>query len=151
MFPGTALPLSLGLSRSKGSLKAVFRLDSRDDNVETECRENVFTLSAAFDWVRNGLSKLPIWLKVLPAAPAALCSGAKVGLFGLCCALGSAVPSGGVTKGSSGGCCWTTGRVVTDGYDLKDGVPFNGTSHSRDNMGSIVISGTGMLLSLIHI
>lgn len=98
-------------------------------------------LSATFDFDRNGFNVLLMWLNVRPAAA----SGAMFGLRGLASVIGSGsrgLSSIGVMNGSSGGCCCTTGSVLTDGYDLKDGVGALGATHSVDKAGSIAIAGT---------
>ena len=107
------LPRTLGLSRSNGSEYAVFLCDSLDENVEME----LLTLTVRVDFVRNGFSTLPRWLSVRPAAPAALCRGARLGRWGLAGddAAASSFSSGGVMNGSSGGRCWTIGNDVADG------------------------------------
>lgn len=74
---------------------------------------------------------------------AALCRGVIVGRSGRACGdCNSSRSSGGVKKGSSGGCCSTTGREERDEYDLNEGVGAFGATHSVDKPGSIAIVGT---------
>jgi hypothetical protein len=70
----------------------------------------------------NGFSALPIWLKVLPAALAALCKGRIPGRWVRAGGVSSSRSSGGVKNGSSGGRCSTMGNEETEGYERNEGV-----------------------------
>jgi len=115
------------------------RFEKRDESVDKELADTVLAISTTFAFVLKGLKAPPKLLSVLLATLAALCKGVKGGLLGLC--LGSVASSGGVKNGSSGGCCCTMDSVATDGYDLNDGVWVTRATRSREDAGSIVISG----------
>lgn len=114
-----------------------------EENVETECLDCVLTLSATFVFDRNGFKALPIWLRVRPAAPAALWTGAMPGrLRGVAGEGGSSRSSGGVRNGSSGGRCSTTGSEDTVEYERKEGAGACGATLSLESAGSTDILGT---------
>lgn len=134
------LPLTLGLSRSNGSLYVVPVIVSRlesldeeedqvaddDDCVELECCLDLSTTAPAgsipvLEGVRKGFKMLPMWLKVLLAALPALCKGDRPGRFGCCCCFWEgevcAVSQGNTTEEEPSDKCRFPDEAVGEGID----------------------------------